>query len=244
MTDPFHPGARLYRTGDTVRYRPDGQIECLGRNDHQIKLRGFRIELGEIEATLAQHPAVKETVVVAHDAAPGDRRLVAYITRDAHTPAAAEQSGTAYAERVAQWEAVWEETYRRTPPGSDPTLTSWVGVAANRPADPGRGDARVVDGTAALIGSLRPRRILEIGCGSGLLLFRLAPECDRYTGTDFSQAALSYIGRHLPAALEPRVSLLRRMAHDFSGVPEHSFDAVVLNSVIQYFPGIDYASAS
>jgi amino acid adenylation domain-containing protein len=70
---------RLYRTGDRVRFREDGQLEFLGRLDHQIKLRGFRIELGEIEVTLAQHPAVRQAVVTLHATPSGDGRLIAYI---------------------------------------------------------------------------------------------------------------------------------------------------------------------
>jgi len=82
VPDPFgvRPGARLYRSGDLARVRPGGDLEYLGRRDHQVKVRGFRIELGEIEAGLARHPAVREVVVLARtDGGAGEAKLVAYI---------------------------------------------------------------------------------------------------------------------------------------------------------------------
>src|SRR5262249_16706941 len=70
---------RLYKTGDLVRYRADGQIEYLGRADQQIKIRGFRVELGEIEAVIQRHPAIRASAVVARTAPSGELRLVAYV---------------------------------------------------------------------------------------------------------------------------------------------------------------------
>ena len=78
------PGARVYRTGDLGRYRPDGEVEFAGRADAQMKIRGFRIEPGEVEAWLGRHPSVRECVVVARDhRASGEKRLVAYVVLQA-----------------------------------------------------------------------------------------------------------------------------------------------------------------
>lgn len=82
IDDPFRPGGRLYKTGDLARFMPDGNVEYLGRLDHQVKVRGLRIELGEIEAVVGQHDAVREVVVIARENRPGQQMLVGYVVGD------------------------------------------------------------------------------------------------------------------------------------------------------------------
>ncbi|MDH6136265.1 amino acid adenylation domain-containing protein [Kitasatospora sp. MAA4] len=89
VADPAGGGARMYRTGDRARIAAGGVLEYAGRVDRQIKLRGYRIELGEIEGALTRHPEVAEGVVTVHESAPGDQRLIAYVTTGTASPTAA-----------------------------------------------------------------------------------------------------------------------------------------------------------
>lgn len=94
IPDPFSPapGARMYKSGDLARWREDGNLEFLGRIDHQVKIRGMRVELGEIEATLETHPGIERTAVLAREDSPGQKRLVAYVVagQDKRSPSLSE----------------------------------------------------------------------------------------------------------------------------------------------------------
>ncbi len=239
IADPFRPepDARLYRTGDVGRYLVDGDIEYLGRNDEQVKVRGYRIELGEIESGLNAHPWVRESVVTVRDEGDSDRRLVGYLVPD-------EEGARAEAETlVTQWQTLYDSTYGRRNGEDDPTfnITGWNSSYTGEPI-PAEQMRNWVNETVDRIRRGKPRRVLEIGCGTGLLLFRVAPHCDSYLGTDFSQVALDHIAGHLDRidGLASKVQLQRRLADDFEGLEPESFDTVILNSVIQYFPSIEY----
>jgi amino acid adenylation domain-containing protein/non-ribosomal peptide synthase protein (TIGR01720 family) len=239
VPDPFSgaPGARLYRSGDLARRRPDGDLEYLGRIDHQVKLRGYRIELGEVESALARHPQVREAVVLLRQDE-GEDRLVAYVV-PREERAIGDEAG-----QVAQWQSLYDETYGRGLPvesGADPTfnLQGWNSSYTGEPIPTGE-MREWVEGTVERLLALEHRRVLEVGCGTGLLLFRVAPHAERYRGVDFSPVALAQVRAGLDRLPLPQVELARGAADDWSGVQPGDFDLVVLNSVVQYFPDVDY----
>ncbi|MFN2529808.1 MAG: amino acid adenylation domain-containing protein [Pyrinomonadaceae bacterium] len=242
VPDPFsgEAGARLYKTGDLARYLEDGTIEYLGRFDNQVKLRGFRIELGEIEEAIKKHPQVSEVIVLTREDEPGDKRLVAYVipNRDA-SDLHLEQD--LQVQQVAEWQALWNETYIAR--SQDPTfnIAGWNSSYSGEPI-PNEEMHEWVDSTVDRILALRPSRVLEIGCGTGLLLFRIAPYCTHYHGTDLSKTALDCL-RQQVSGVQPRlqnITLTEQTADDFGGIEAQAFDTVILNSVVQYFPSVDY----
>lgn len=233
IANPFGTG-RLYKTGDVARYLPDGTIDFLGRADHQVKLRGFRIELGEIEAVLDQHPTVQRSVVVVQDDPAGNKRLVAYVVPEA----VVEQAGQT--DQVAQWETVWNHAYQQGATAPDPTfnVSGWNDSYTGRPI-PVEQMREWVEHTVQRILACQPKRLLEIGCGTGMLLFRVAPHCTFYCGVDIAKEALHHIAQHL-GALGEKVTLRQGAADNFAGFAPADFDTVVINSVTQLFPSIDY----
>jgi amino acid adenylation domain-containing protein len=245
IANPFSdaPHSRLYKTGDKARYLSDGNIEFLGRIDNQVKIRGFRIETGEVEAVLNQHPLVQASVVVAKEDNPGDKRLVAYLVPGLDGQALPEQVTQWQSEYVSDWQTLYEQSYSQAKvTNDDPTfnISGWNSSYTRQPIP--AEEMRVwVESTVSRILSLSPQRVLEIGCGSGLLLYRIAKNCQEYWGTDYSQSAIEYVEQvcRTVAGLD-NVQLRQQTADNFAGIPKAKFDTVVLNSVAQYFPSVDY----
>jgi natural product biosynthesis luciferase-like monooxygenase protein len=228
-----HDAGKVYRTGDLARFASDGSLVLLGRQDHQIKLRGYRIELGEIEAVLDAHPAVREAVCVLREDTPGDARLVAYATLSDAT----DDAGIG---RAGQWQEIWDEAYRPSSPAADARFdtsgwnSSYTGepIAAAEMAD-------WLSATVERIRGLGARRVLEIGCGTGLILYRLAPHVERYLGCDFAAVGLDKIRAELRREPLPNVEFVQASALEVP-LEAGAYDAIVINSVVQYFPSVEY----
>ncbi|MGH9945854.1 MAG: amino acid adenylation domain-containing protein, partial [Pyrinomonadaceae bacterium] len=246
VQDPFalDGKAKIYKTGDLVRRREDGNIEFLGRIDHQVKVRGYRIELGEIESALLEHPAVENAVVAAREDSPGNKRLAAYVVPSAGQGVEVAELG----DSSSYWEKQWDMLYQTaideekdwTQVDEDPTLKvlRWTDDIVDAEAEM----QEWLDPVVERLSNLKPDSVLEIGCGTGLLLMALATDCSRYVGTDYSEVVLKNLRERLKGkSIDPAtVELLHRPADRFDGFDERSFDLVIINSVVQYFPNMDY----
>jgi amino acid adenylation domain-containing protein len=220
-----HPGGdgRVYRTGDLGCCRTDGVLEVFGRIDDQVKVRGHRIEPREVEAVLTSHPGVAKAVVRL---AAG--KLAAYVT-----PAADGLAGAAGLHD--DWARIVDETVTGDRPEDGALDTAgWVSSYTDQPV-PAQDMAQWVARTVERLRELRPRRVLELGCGTGMLALRLAPDCDQYTGLDISTRTLNRLRDELARRDLRNVRLLTADAADLGELVPGPFDLVICNSVTQYF---------
>jgi pristinamycin I synthase-3/4 len=233
------PGERMYRTGDLARWGHDSHLEFLGRLDSQVKLAGHRIELHEIDTVLREHPAVEQAITLIREDQPNQRTITAYIvpTHDAGST----DSASAVGQHIEVWRSVHDETYAESDgPVSADDFTGWVDSYQGDPI-PADEMRTWRDSTVERLLALAPERILEIGCGSGILVDRLAYTCQEYCGTDISGQAIERLGSSdLARDLGDRLRLFCQPAHVVDGLPKHHFDLIILNSVIQYFPDFGY----
>ncbi|OBP13476.1 hypothetical protein A5320_18170 [Rheinheimera sp. SA_1] len=237
VADPFAdaPQARMYKTGDLVRWLPDGNIEFVGRVDHQVKIRGFRVELGEIEAVLAAQPQLSDAVVTV-DAKGDDAQLVAYVcpSQDYLRARADEYN----AEHVEQWTLVNDDKYADSLAVAEPAKDNFTGWNSSYTGSRIAQEQMLewLENTVADILALQPRHLLEIGCGGGLLLYRYASHCDSVYGMDISAVALAGLQQELDQRGWDHVKLQVGDALQLEQLAGREFDTIVINSVTQYFP--------
>ncbi len=236
-------GERVYETGDLARRSPDGEIHFIGRKDGQLKVRGYRVETREVAEVLTSHPAIHHAHVCLSRAEPqqgGEKAtLSAYAVVDPLFLESVRESQ--YRQWSENWRKVFESAYAE-PSGEQNSLAanSWKSSYTGEPMSE-RDVQEQVDAICEKIRSWKPRTILEIGCGTGMLLLNLAPHCERYVGTDFSSAILNDTRRVIAGAgLEDRVELLECEAHELEVLGDAKFNVILLNSVIQYFADTEY----
>lgn len=240
VANPFGPpGSRLYRTGDLARRRPDGGLDHLGRADQQVSLRGFRIEPDEIRHVLTRHPGVEDGIVTALTTE-DDARLVGYLVPASDTRH--DRDSAAEVEQISEWRHIYDSLYTSAATGQfGQDFSGWTSSYDGAPI-PLEQMREWRDQTVRRIRELRPRRVLECGVGTGLLLAPLARQCESYWATDLSPTVVEALRAHVgqDPELADRVVLRAQPAHDTTGLPPGGFDTVILNSVVQYFPTAEY----
>jgi SAM-dependent methyltransferase len=196
----------------------------------------------EIADILLEHPDVAEAAVVEEEGLDGTSYPMAYVVP--HTARMQEAKSRVYLadrdRRIAQWRKAFDQVYRFGRDNNAPAFVGWTSTYTNKPI-PETEMREWRDRTAERITALAPDRILEIGCGVGLLVEALAPRCSAYCGTDLSPVAVSRLRDFVATRPDLRhVELLEREATNFDDLTPGSVDMVVINSVAQYFPDADY----
>lgn len=200
---------------------------------------GTRVALDEVEHAIGSLSRVGSARVEVETDAAGRDRLVAYVTAAPD----AERAPEVESRRVDEWNRIYEWVYGELPQsgGFGDNFVGWHSSYTSLPI-PLTEMREWRDATVARILEHRPRRVLEIGVGTGLLMASVAPHCERYLATDFSPTAIRRLTEQIAVLpeLADRVRLRVQEANDFTGLADEPFDLVVINSVAQYFPNADY----
>ncbi|KAL7780614.1 hypothetical protein CFE70_010639 [Pyrenophora teres f. teres 0-1] len=237
---------RAYRTGDYVRHRPtDGQLEFFGRMDGQVKIRGNRVELGEVEHALRSDKAVREAVAVLQQHDGSEARLAG--ARDAET-ADEHVDDSNESQHVDVWEDKFDadiyspiDNVQKENIGRD--FVGWTSMYDGSDIDKAEMNEWLDDTIDTMLNGQRPGNVLEIGSGTGMILFNLGDGLQSYVGLDPSRKAVQFIAetaKSIPG-LAGKIRMYKATAADVGRLEQPvAASLVVINSVVQYFPSLDY----
>ncbi|HLK96470.1 MAG TPA: amino acid adenylation domain-containing protein, partial [Hymenobacter sp.] len=229
---------RLYKSGDLGRWLADGRIEYLGRVDEQVKIRGYRVELGEIESTINQLESVSENCVVVQENQFFDKTLVDFFVPD-QTELARKEVELSL-KQIEHWELIYQKEYSKNEShAKDFNITGWMDSFTNQ-AIPAVHMREWLADIARFILSRKPQNVLEIGCGTGLIYYQLAAQISKYIGADLSQACINELSSNTRQGHYPPTQLYAGPAHKLQLAGGEAIDTIIINSVIQYFPGQKY----
>lgn len=231
QADFFGVTQRFLRTGDRARWLNNGDIEFAGRIDRQIQLNGMRVEPDEIEAVLRKLPQVNEASVVISDEQHG-RVLSAFVVPANH-PDDAGRTTTAL-----EWEEAFDSLYKESRSDEQILLdfTGWTRTTDGEPIPEPEMRAWLSD-TLAILSSQQPKRVLEVGCGLGLIALSMAPSCEAYLATDISANAVNALKAKAEAngiSLRAEKASAKETAERYRA---ERYDLIILNSVAQYLSG-------
>ncbi|HEX8277201.1 MAG TPA: AMP-binding protein, partial [Segetibacter sp.] len=247
IEDPFgsKAGGRLYKTGDLGRFLPDGNIEYCGRKDDQVKIRGYRVEPGEIDFAMQELELVESscTLVIADDISYTNKLINFYIP-DRNVIKSREKE--LYERLIVNWKELYEVEYGKTEDQEENidaefNLVGWNDSFTGEPF-PEENMREWLDDIVKEILDLRPEKVLEIGCGTGLIYYQLAGKIKKYIGTDFSRSSINQLKRRIDRGTRNYgdTELQVCAAHEVLLKDEEVVDTIILNSIVQYFPGEDY----
>ncbi|MCR9192226.1 MAG: amino acid adenylation domain-containing protein [Gammaproteobacteria bacterium] len=228
-----------FRTGDLVR-QLDDNLEYVGRADDQVKIRGYRINLGEINYHLGTYPNIQSAITLSASNTT-ETELVSFVTTSEQEQGEIKKHGQ---EQIEHWKKIYDDLYSHDFKTQDHTfnIKGWNNSYSDQPFSKAVMQEWLQD-TIDKINTLTPKSVLEIGCGSGLILFGLLDKIDSYTGIDISNQTISQLRLLTP---EQKVSLFVSDASNFDAIAAlkgKKFDCIIINSVVQYFPSIQYLHA-
>ncbi len=239
---PDLPNEPLYKSGDLALRNQKDQIIYLKRLDNQIKIRGYRVELGDIEAVLQKLPGVKKAVAaIKHHA--NQSVISAYLVADNCSP---EDTATLNDELVEAWESIYEQEYDSGSQKAKPDITrdfqGWNSSFTGKPIPQGDMDEWLAE-TLKRINCQAEDSILEVGCGSGLLMYPLLDQCKHYQGLDFSKNIIDRHRKYLKDHDIKHALVSHGHADKLTLLLPSKNNVVtlgIINSVIQYFPDLSY----